>query len=199
MQQVQVGLPEDSIITNGWGIGWLWDDWQGGELFGHTGHNLGAGSYMRFIPSKHAAVALTFNSPGDSELMHELFSFLFAELWGITKPDPWVRIRDDLDLDLDLDKYAGTYERYGLTLHVTPSDGRLAIEMEKNRPFTEATIGEQVLTPATRAAFGSTEGAMYTVTPPSGAIAPDLIFDGFDDHGRPQYLYTVVFACRRTR
>lgn len=196
MQEVQVSLPEGFVIADGWGLGWLWDDWPGGEAFGHTGHNYGAGSYLRFLPSERAVIALTFNSPGDSELMHELFSFLFCELWGITKPDPWVRI--DPDFAPDLDKYTGTYERYGLKMRVTPAAGGLQITPEPGQPFTEGTLDACVLTPATRSAFGTTEATTYTVTPPSGAVAPDLIFEGFDGDGRPQYAYTAVFAARRT-
>jgi CubicO group peptidase (beta-lactamase class C family) len=195
MQEPQVRLPASSIVADGWGHGWIFDEWDGALVLGHTGHNLGSGSHLRFSPERDAAVALVFNSPGDAGLFHELFALLFDGLYGIRKPEPWIRMDPTLDIDLNL--YAGNFERHGLRIEVTPGVGELAVEVSGSSHHV-GLLPAHTLEPADRSAFGSTATTTYTVTPPDGCVAPHIVFDGFRD-GRPEYLYTSVFAARRVR
>src|SRR5690606_30123626 len=65
MQEVQVELPAAISLATNWCVGWLSDHWNGRQVLGHTGHNIGSGSFLRLIPEEDAAIALVFNSRGD--------------------------------------------------------------------------------------------------------------------------------------
>jgi len=165
MQEQQVTLPPGITLADRWCVGWLGADWGGRRTIGHTGHNVGCGSFLRVFPEEHAAFALVFNSGGDADLHHHLFQQLARDLYGIHKPDPWLPI--DPPAKLDLSAYAGTYERHQFRLRLETANGGLtAVEASE----MAAPLRGQTFRPATPYAFGTGIGDGYQVTPPAGQL-----------------------------
>jgi Beta-lactamase len=197
MRLPHVRLPAGSVMAQGWGLGLLFEEWEGAggpaRVFGHTGHNEHIGSFLRFLPEQRAAVALLFNSAGDASLYHDLFSRLFAELHGVTMPPPWLPVQPGPELDLS--RYAGAYQRHGMKLTLRVAGDGLASDVEGS--WGPQLYAGRTFRPASSTAFGSGLAARYTTTSPAETLAPELIFDGFDANGCPRYVYTAVFAARR--
>ncbi|MHB8507893.1 MAG: serine hydrolase domain-containing protein [Candidatus Dormibacteria bacterium] len=187
----QVDLPAGSVVAQGWCVGWLEEAWSGVRVLGHTGHNNTEGSYLRFIPELDVALALTFNSPGDASLMHDVFGWLAREVYGLEKPSPWTLVEPGLRLDLKA--YEGDYIAEAFRFRVV-ADGDQLVLMDIGGGREPAEMMR--LKPANRSLFGSGRAGAYAVEPPPGWLAPDVLFDGFVG-GRPTYMYFVVFALRR--
>ena len=162
-------------------------------MLGHTGHNIGTGSFLRAIPQEQAAIALVFNSGNDAPLYHYLFQRLLRELFGIAKPDPWAVI--ERHQRVDLSSYAGTFARHDFRVRLEERAGEGALEVTLTQGAQGFPLGQRFY-PANRFAFGTGQGDAYQVTPPDGCLSPSIVFDGFID-GRPTHLYNVVFAAPR--
>ncbi|ALG12815.1 serine hydrolase domain-containing protein [Kibdelosporangium phytohabitans] len=117
MQKRVVDVPDKwTVSADGWGLGWTLYDWDGRFGYGHDGAAVGQYAYLRVIPDSGVAIALTTNGGGARQLYYSLFSELFAELAGITLPEPFAAPAQPPAVTIG--KYAGTYRREGVVITV---------------------------------------------------------------------------------
>ncbi|HVA61565.1 MAG TPA: serine hydrolase domain-containing protein [Mycobacteriales bacterium] len=194
MQAPQVDVTPGSPFAQQWALGWYAASWGDRVFRGHSGHNLGAGSHLALFPEMGGALALVFNTiPGDSALCHELFADLAGELFGATKPDPWLPVTP-LSAP-DLAPLTGRYACSQFRLDVAANGGALKVvavgERELARPPTRmvpALFGR---------AWGSGQLGAHAAPPPDGFVTPELFFSAADATGHPRYAHLSVFPSRR--
>jgi CubicO group peptidase (beta-lactamase class C family) len=122
MQEEYVRLVDDSLLGGSWGLGWNLDRWGEHRIIGHDGNSIGQNAFMRVAPDARFGFCLQTNVSSALSLYVEVASWLFGERLGVTpRPDP--ATLDDAKV-ADPDRYAGTYEREGLRVEVTPTDDK---------------------------------------------------------------------------
>jgi len=194
MKARQTDVPPGWPHGDGWCLGWCAATWDSHQVVGHAGHNLGAGSHLYVLPDDDAAIAMVFNStPGDAALQQEVVRQLVRELFGITKPDPWLPLLDEVP---DLGRYEGRYGNDLMTTVVEVDAGSLLL-YRTQRTGGEAEPEPRRLRMLTPTAFGSADGALHAAQAPEGHATPEVFFTDFDDSGRPEFLYESVFPTRR--
>lgn len=124
MLEQQVELVDDSVLGQAWGLGWILDRWGEHSVVGHDGNSIGQNAFMRVAPGERFGFCLQTNVDSALTMYRELAEWLFGRRLGVgPRPDP--AALDDLRV-ADPDRYAGTYEREGLTFQVQGDDaGRL--------------------------------------------------------------------------
>jgi CubicO group peptidase (beta-lactamase class C family) len=196
MQVRQTDVPDGWPYGDGWCLGWLTANWDGQRVVAHAGHNLGAGSHVVVLPDLGAAVSMVFNSvPGDAGLQHEVVSHLVRELFGITKPEPWLPLTV-ADAVPDLRRYAGRYVNNLVSTVIEVDGSELVLHRELQGPAAgvQPSVRMRFLTTT---AFGSGDGAAHAASSPQGYATPEIFFGGFNDAGTPGFLYESVFVAGR--
>ncbi|MFB9838309.1 serine hydrolase, partial [Actinoallomurus acaciae] len=116
MTEKQVDLPEAHTLGDSWGLGWSRTGWDGHRLIGHDGNTIGQSAFLRLLPAQGLAVVLLTNGGDAHGLYDALFREIFAELAGVTMPEPLTPPAEPVSADVD--RHAGTYERAGERLEV---------------------------------------------------------------------------------
>jgi CubicO group peptidase (beta-lactamase class C family) len=124
MLEQQVELVDDTVLGQGWGLGWILDHWGDVAVVGHDGNSIGQNAFMRVAPAERFGFCLQTNVDSALSMYRELAAWLFGERLGVgPRPDP--EALEDLRTD-DPDRYTGTYQREGLTFVIeADADGRL--------------------------------------------------------------------------
>jgi len=120
MQEQQVTLVDDTVLGQGWGLGWILDHWGDVAVIGHDGNSIGQNAFLRIAPERRFGFCLQTNTESALNLYREFAAWLFEERLGVgprTDPEPL-----DEPAVVDPGRYVGTYEREGLTFVVT-ADG----------------------------------------------------------------------------
>jgi CubicO group peptidase (beta-lactamase class C family) len=123
MLRPQAAIPDRWTLGDHWALGWIVGDWDGQRVYGHLGGLPGVKSFLHVAPERGVAVALLTNGSAGDELGLTLIAELLEELCDIRVP-PWPEPAPDAAVDR-LDNVAGDYERHGVRLELTVSDGRL--------------------------------------------------------------------------
>ncbi|MFC7307124.1 serine hydrolase [Streptomyces monticola] len=122
MTEQQVELPDTHTLGDSWGLGWIRFDWNGHRLIGHDGNTLGQSAFLRLLPGQDLAVTLLTNGGGAHDLYLELFREIFAEVAGVTMPQPLepppVPPLSPLSSEADTSRYLGRYERAGARIEI---------------------------------------------------------------------------------
>jgi hypothetical protein len=164
-------------FMDGWARGWAHWAWSGAAVWGWCGIAEGHRAILMLIPERKAALALVTNSSRGRELYRRIFPSLLADRFGLTMPA--FERRPASDHRIDLQRYSGTYAWPDYQFVVTTLGDRLYV-----------TSPEQ-------------EGEALSITDRVFLVAPDdpdtpvLVFDDFDEDGRPQVLYSAVWAYPR--
>lgn len=117
MREQQVALVDDTVLGEGWGLGWLLDTWGGVAIAGHDGNSIGQNAFMRVAPRERFGFCLQTNVESALNLYREVAGWLFGERLGVgPRPDP--ELLADLTV-ADPGRYTGVYEREGLRVEVT--------------------------------------------------------------------------------
>jgi CubicO group peptidase (beta-lactamase class C family) len=120
MQQEHVRLVDDSLLGGSWGLGWNLDRWGDHRIIGHDGNSIGQNAFMRVAPDARFGFCLQTNVGSALSLYLEVARWLYGERLGVApRPDP--SALDDAAV-ADSERYAGTYEREGLRVEVTPTE-----------------------------------------------------------------------------
>jgi CubicO group peptidase (beta-lactamase class C family) len=124
MLDQQVELVDDTVLGQGWGLGWILDHWGDVAVIGHDGNSIGQNAFMRVAPAERFGFCLQTNVDSALNMYRELATWLFGERLGVgPRPDP--EALDDLRT-AEPDRYTGTYQREGLTFQIeADADGRL--------------------------------------------------------------------------
>jgi CubicO group peptidase (beta-lactamase class C family) len=116
MQEMQIGLVDDSFLGEGWGLGWILDHWGGVAVIGHDGNSIGQNAFMRVSPDHRFGFCLQTNTESAISLYRDVANWLFGEKLGVgPRPDPEVLGSAAVP---DPDRYAGIYAREGLRIEV---------------------------------------------------------------------------------
>ena len=120
----QVELVDDSVLGQGWGLGWILDHWGEVAVVGHDGNSIGQNAFMRVAPEARFGFCLQTNVDSALNLYRELADWLFGRQLGVgPRPDP--ASLEDHRVTHPL-RYTGTYQREGLTFEINADDeGRL--------------------------------------------------------------------------
>ncbi|MFD8570344.1 serine hydrolase [Streptomyces sp. NPDC059639] len=116
MTEKQIDLPDVHSLGDSWGLGWIRFGWDGSRLVGHDGNTIGQSAFLRVLPEQDLAVTLLTNGGGAHDLYLDLFRELFAELAGLTLPEPPRPATDPQATGAD--RHLGRYERAGARLDV---------------------------------------------------------------------------------
>ena len=122
-------LPDKYTLGDSWGLGWIRYGWDGSRLIGHDGNTIGQSAFLRLLPEQGLAVTLLTNGGNARDLYQELYREIFAELAGVTMPDPLSPPREPVDIDAR--PFVGTYERESV---------RMEIEIDDDGPLLRTTI-----------------------------------------------------------
>ena len=128
-------LPDTRTLGDSWGLGWIRYGWGGERLIGHDGNTIGQSAFLSVLPSHGMAVALLTNGGATKDLYHDLWREIFRETVGIEKPAPLEPPASPPDIDPT--RYAGRYERSGVTTEVMESEGGLALRATVTGPLAE--------------------------------------------------------------
>lgn len=109
-------VPDKYVLGDSWGLGWIRFGWDGRRLIGHDGNTLGQAAFLRILPDQGLAVALLTNGGHTRDLYQDLYREVFAELAGVTMPEPLTP--PDPAPEVDVTPYAGTYARESVRMEV---------------------------------------------------------------------------------
>ncbi|MFE6161558.1 serine hydrolase [Streptomyces sp. NPDC056486] len=116
MTERQVDLPDVHTLGDSWGLGWIRFDWGGHQLVGHDGNTIGQSAFLRVLPEQDLAVTLLTNGGSSHDLYLELFGEIFAELAGVTVPEPLKPPTEPVTVEVD--RHLGRYERAGARIEI---------------------------------------------------------------------------------
>jgi CubicO group peptidase (beta-lactamase class C family) len=128
MQAPQVAVADPYTLGAHWGLGWILFDWERG-VYGHDGSTIGQNSYLRIIPDRNLALALSCNGGSAAELYYDLFNELLTDLADLRIPD---RLEPTPGHPIDT-TVLGTYEREGTRIEITRRDAqshRMQVRMD---------------------------------------------------------------------
>jgi CubicO group peptidase (beta-lactamase class C family) len=117
MREPQAEIPVPR--ADHWGLGWLLWNWEGRELFGHSGDNPGQSASLVVVPDAAVAIALQANiDDGFALFDREVVGELLLELCGIHQPAAPAPPETPYAAS-DPQLFAGRYERFGAHVEVT--------------------------------------------------------------------------------
>ncbi|MCD4524858.1 serine hydrolase [Nocardioides sp. cx-173] len=120
MLEQQVALVDDTVLGQGWGLGWILDHWGEVSVVGHDGNSIGQNAFMRVNPEERFGFCLQTNVESALNLYRELADWLYGRRLGVgPRPDP--AALEDVAVT-DPDRYTGSYHREGLTFEIRASD-----------------------------------------------------------------------------
>jgi len=160
-----------------WCLGWAWFDWQGGQVWGWDGLINGERSVLRIVPEHQAAVALMTNCNTGRAMYRSVFADLMKSLFGIRVPPLRLEAADGAAGDLS--RFAGVYAWPDRRVEVTANGSSLLIKDED---------GETEALPLDERTF---------LVDPANPDNPTVTFGAFDERGRPQVLYIMLWGLPR--
>jgi CubicO group peptidase (beta-lactamase class C family) len=191
MRRVHVDVPDRWSTGAHWGLGWIVDDWNGQELYGHDGNTTGQAAHLRIEPERGVAVVLMTNGGDGRGLWEDVAGALFRELCGIEMPSFPAPAPDAA---LDGAGIIGRYERHGVRVEIAPHDGALRATATIIEPLA-SQMPDESREPSISEVRPSTEGGGVYVHRSEGDDTwwPLVVFDA----GGERYLHTAARAQRR--
>jgi dipeptidyl aminopeptidase/acylaminoacyl peptidase/CubicO group peptidase (beta-lactamase class C family) len=135
MTSLQAELPDAQSPGDSWGLGWRRFAWDGRQLVGHNGGTIGQAAFLRLLPDDGLAVVVLTNGGNAADLYAELVPDLFAELAGITLPEPFAPPSPPATVDIA--PFVGTYERAGNRIEVLDGDGSPMARWTETGPLAD--------------------------------------------------------------
>jgi CubicO group peptidase (beta-lactamase class C family) len=136
MRQPQAAVP--GPLIDHWGLGWMLWNWNGHEVFGHSGDNYGQSAHLLVVPDAGVAIALMANIDRFALFQRDVFGELLPDLCGIRMPSAPAPAAKPFVLD-DPARFAGRYERFGAHVEVTlGGDGMLHLAETRTGDLADA-------------------------------------------------------------
>ena len=196
MLEEQIRLVDDTVLGEGWGLGWLLDHWGGTPVAGHDGNSIGQNAFMRMAPGERFGFCLQTNVESALNLYREVAGWVFGDRLGVgPRPDPEMLGDEAAEQP---DRYTGVYEREGLRVEVTADAARRlfasvtpshAVAQDQGWPPME----NLPLRPVSRA------DSFMLRLPIADADLLAVFFNPDDDGGRPTYMHYGGRAARRVQ
>jgi CubicO group peptidase (beta-lactamase class C family) len=160
-----------------WCLGWARFDWEGGPVWGWDGLINGERSFLRIMPQRQAAIVLMTNASTGRALYRTLFPEVLEPAFNIRMPalglEAWTNRLADLS------RFAGVYAWPDRRVECTAAGSGLLVKTLRERK--EAT---------------SLDGRTFLIDA-DDPDNPTITFDMFDDAGRPQVLYVMLWGLPR--
>lgn len=177
MQTSRVQLPKDAYsFADHWGLGWqLLHGPNMPLVVGHGGVVTGQSSLMHMVPEQNLAIAVLQNRVKRSALYHVIQTLLFelADIDLAEKPP----IPNDKQ---DLQRFQGSFTAIGVEIVVTIDKSKLILKVTPTlNTFDAFTWHLKSISDTCFAAYSET-----------GEREPNVIFQDFDNKGRPASLYS---------
>jgi CubicO group peptidase (beta-lactamase class C family) len=194
MLEQQVELVDDSVLGQGWGLGWILDRWGEVRVIGHDGNSIGQNAFMRVAPEERFGFCLQTNVESALNMYRELADWLFGRRLGVgPRPDP--APLEDARVP-DPDRFTGTYQREGLTFEISAgAEGRLQATVTPSHGVAQdqgwPPMVDLPLEPVER------DDSFLLKLPISDAPLLAVFFDPADAEGLPTYLHFGGRAHRR--
>jgi CubicO group peptidase (beta-lactamase class C family) len=186
MQQHHVDVPP-IFAAEWWGLGPYGKMWDGVEVLGHMGTNLGGASSVVWSRELDLAVATTVNAGrAGSRFAMRIFENVFRDVAGIQTPllpPPSGRSVDNLD------RYVGRYEMSGSEVTVS-RDGDTLLIARENLSDPSDSVTPSPLQPVSRACFLPADPRI------THELGCTIAFAG-PPGARPTHLLNGFFALRR--
>jgi CubicO group peptidase (beta-lactamase class C family) len=160
-----------------WCLGWARFDWEGGPVWGWDSVINGERSVLRMVPAHQAAVVLMTNGSTGREMYRSLFADLMESMFGISVSP--LCLDTSPDAAQDLTRFAGIYAWPDRRVEVTASGSCLLITGEHDS--IEAV-------PLDERSF---------VVDAADPDSPTVTFGAYDEAGRPQVLYDMLWGLPR--
>lgn len=192
MQTPQVTLPTE-LMAQKWCLGPYYKKWDGYEVFGHSGTNLGGSSMLLWCPEKNVAIATLVNvSAQGYPLADRIFDVVFPELFGIRKPK-LPELESIEPVKIDLAPFTGRFESLGNTIEFKVRDGKLfaTADSELSRMLGLEDVTESELIPLGGMRFLPRNPEL------SGNRMWDVAFWSETGDGRPTHYLNGMFPHRR--
>ena len=136
MRQPQAAVP--GPFLDHWGLSWMLWNWDGREVFGHSGDNYGQSAYLLVVPDAGVAIALMANIDRFALFQRDVFGELLDSLCGIQLPSLPAPPAAPFTVD-DPGRFTGRYERFGAHVDVTPGgDGMLHLTETRTGDMADA-------------------------------------------------------------
>ncbi len=135
MMEKQVDTPT-KFMAHGWCLGPYYKVWDGVEIWGHSGTNLGGSSTLLWIPEKDAAVAVTSNHATQG---YPLAAFCFREILGEFGSEMHAKF-EPVASDENISKHVGQYQAHQVTIDITQGDDETLHAKKTTRQFNETVI-----------------------------------------------------------
>ncbi|RII14221.1 D-alanyl-D-alanine carboxypeptidase precursor [Streptomyces sp. YIM 130001] len=154
MTAKEVDVPDVHLLGDSWGLGWIRFGWGGDRLIGHDGNTIGQSAFLRLLPEQDLAVTLLTNGGAAQDLYRELFGEIFAELGGVTMPEP---LRPPaVPVPVDAGRLVGHYERAGTRIDVLEGEDGLLLRYTTTGPLADLVpdpVRETALVPVSDSLF----------------------------------------------
>jgi CubicO group peptidase (beta-lactamase class C family) len=119
-QVPQIGLVDDTVLGQAWGLGWILDHFGDVAVIGHDGNSLGQNAFMRLAPEQRFGFCLQTNAESALSMYRELAAWLFGEQLGVApRQDPEPLASRTV---ADASRYVGTYQREGVAFEVAQAE-----------------------------------------------------------------------------
>jgi CubicO group peptidase (beta-lactamase class C family) len=195
MQERQIGLVDDTVLGDGWGLGWILDHWGDVTVIGHDGNSLGQNAFMRVAPEHRFGFCLQTNVESALSMYRELAAWLFEERLGVRPRQDPAPLASSVVADPE--RYVGAYRREGLdfvigahedgSLHATVTVSHAAGELQSLPPMEELP-----LVPVER------PDSFLLKLPIADSDLLAVFFDPSGEAGAPTYLHFGGRAHRRS-
>jgi CubicO group peptidase (beta-lactamase class C family) len=186
MQEQQIALVDDTVLGQGWGLGWILDRWGDVAVIGHDGNSIGQNAFMRVAPEQKFGFCLQTNTESALTLYRELAAWLFGQKLGVApRPDPTPL---DSSRVADASRYVGGYQREGLLIEVTADDEqRLRATIKPSHAVAQSQgwppMVDLPLVPVAR------DDSFLLKLPIADADLLAVFFNPDEPGGRPSYLH----------
>ena len=114
MRVEQVKLFE-TTLGEGWGLGWILDNWDGIAVFGHDGNSLGQNAFTRVAAKARFGFCLQTNVEAAMGLYREVAGWLFGDALGVSPHASPAARKGPV---ADPARFSGTYRRQGIDLEI---------------------------------------------------------------------------------
>lgn len=178
MQAPRIQLPKDAYsFADHWGLGWqLLHRSDSPKVVGHGGIVIGQSSLMHMVPEKNLVIAVLQNRVKSSSLNY-VVQTLLSELVDIDLVEKPPKPHENLDLQ----RFQGRFASVGVEVSVTVKGKALRLDASSTLNTFDGFT--RTLKPISETGFAAYSEA--------GERESNVIFQDFDNEGRPASLYSL--------
>jgi CubicO group peptidase (beta-lactamase class C family) len=184
------------VYGDRWCLGPSMADWNGIEVWGHSGGTLTSSSSLRWIPHCEAVVAFIVNTPSSmGEFSRAVYGEFFEAAFGFSKPRVDL---PDCRPAANLQRYVGVYKDLGITMDVTAGEGNTLRARYVAHRTSQELVAYQPDQSAVLTPLGGDRFLVDSDDGPSKLVdSIDTAFFGDDDEGHATNVLYYSFPMRR--